>query len=234
MSYGGAFAMNKMIEIVVLVEGQTEKIFVEELLCQYPYIVDKNICLRPIIFTKPGEKGGDIRFSRAERDIGNHLKQRTDTYVTLMMDYYGIKEWPGLTESKRQREYFKKAEIINIETEKEVQKLFPEQNRGHRFIPYVSMHETEALYFCDPAIVAEALDINQSKIESILSEYDGPEAINDSFETAPSKRLSKLSNDKYKKTTTGIAIAKKIGIKRMRERCPLFNAWIGKMESLKS
>ena len=35
MSYGGAFAMNKITEIVVLVEGQTEKIFVEELLCSY-------------------------------------------------------------------------------------------------------------------------------------------------------------------------------------------------------
>jgi hypothetical protein len=224
--------MNNITEIVVLVEGQTEKIFVEELLC--PYIVDKNIYLRPIIFTKPGEKGGDIRFSRAERDIRNHLKQRTDTYVTIMMDYYGIKEWPGLKESKQQREHFKKAEIINVETEKEVQKLFPEQNRGHRFIPYVSMHEMEALYFCDPEVIAEVLDINQSEIKSILSEYDVPEAINDSVETAPSKRLSKLSHDKYKKTITGITIAKKIGIKRMRERCPLFNTWIGKMESLNS
>jgi len=88
--------MNNITEIVVFVEGQTEKKFVEELLC--PYIIGKNICLRPIIFTKPGEKGGDVRFSRAEKDIGNHLKQRSDTYVTVMMDYYAIKEWPGLTE----------------------------------------------------------------------------------------------------------------------------------------
>jgi hypothetical protein len=222
--------MNNITEIVVLVEGQTEEIFVKELL--YRYMVDKNIYLRPIIFTKPGEKGGDVRFSRAEKDIRNHLRQRSDTYVTIMMDYYGIKEWPGLEESKQQREHFKKAEIINIETEKRVQTLFPEQNIERRFIPYVSMHETEALYFSDPAIIAEVLSINQAEIELILRKYDGPEAINDSFETAPSKRLSKLSSNKYRKTTGGIAIARKIGIPRMRKRCPLFDAWISKMESL--
>lgn len=222
--------MNSITEVIVLVEGQTEKIFVEKLLC--PHIVDKNVYLCPIIFTKPGEKGGDVRFSRAKRDIGNHLKQRSDTYITLMMDYYAIKEWPGLEESKRQREHFKKAGVINIETEKRVQELFPEQNRERRFIPYVSMHETEALYFCDPTVIAETLNINQAEIESILHECGGPEAINDSVETAPSKRLSKLSHNKYRKTTTGIAMAKRIGIRRMRECCPLFDSWIGKMENL--
>jgi len=115
-----------------------------------------------------------------------------------------------------------------------VQGLFPEQNRGRRFIPYVSMHETEALYFCDPAVTAEMLNIDRAEIEFILSKFDGPEAINDSIETAPSKRLSKLSHNKYKKTTTGIAIAKRIGIQRMRECCPLFDSWIGKMENLGS
>jgi len=225
--------MNSIIEVVVLVEGQTEKIFVEELLC--PYTAEKNVYLRPIIFTKPGEKGGDIRFSRAERDIRNHLKQRSETYITLMMDYYALKEWPGLTESKHQKEYFKKAEVINIETQKKVQKLFPEQNRERRFIPYVSMHETEALYFSDPEIIADVLNINKAEIELILRKCGGgPEAINDNVETAPSKRLSKLSCNKYRKITSGIAIAKRIGIQRMREHCPLFNVWVGKIENLGS
>jgi hypothetical protein len=212
------------------VEGQTEKIFVEDLLC--PYIAGKNVWLRPIIFTKSGEKGGDVRFSRAKRDIGNHLKQRPDTFVTLMMDYYGIKEWPGLAESKQQREHYKKAEVINRATAKEVQALFPEQNRECRFIPYVSMHETEALYFGDPVVIAETLKIDIAEIEKILRGCGEPEAINDCYETAPSKRLSKLIRKKFRKTTMGIAIAKRIGIPRMRERCPLFNNWIDRMENL--
>jgi len=224
--------MNSVTEVIVLVEGQTEKNFVKYLLC--PYLVDKNVYLYPILFSKPNEKGGDVRFSRAKGDIGNLLKQRPDTYVTLMMDYYGLKEWPGLAESRSQKTHSKKADVINMETEKKVQEFFPGQNRERRFIPYVSMHETEALYFCAPAVIAEVLNINQSEIESVLREFNEPEAINNNVETAPSKRLSKLSRKRYKKTITGITIAKRIGIRRMRECCPLFNAWIDKIENLNS
>lgn len=52
------------------------------------------------------------------------------------------------------------------------------------------------------------------------------EAINDSPNTSPSHRLRKLS-PRFKKTTTGIAIAKEVGLEQMRESCPLFNAWVG-------
>jgi hypothetical protein len=48
--------------------------------------------------TKPGQKGGDVRFERVKKDLGMHLKQRPDTYVTLFVDYYGIKsDWPSLS-----------------------------------------------------------------------------------------------------------------------------------------
>jgi hypothetical protein len=224
--------VNSIVEVIILVEGQTEKIFIEELLI--PYIADKNIFLCPIMFSKPGEKGGDVRFSRAKRDIGNHLKQRQNTYISVMMDYYAIKDWPGLDDSKKQKTHTGKAEVLNGETAKVVQELFPEQNRERRFIPYVSMYETEALYFCAPAVIAGELNVNPAEIESILHKCGEPEAINDNPETAPSKRLIKLSRDTFKKTSTGIAIAKTIGIQRMRESCPLFNDWIGKIEALSS
>jgi hypothetical protein len=225
--------MNNHIDVMVIVEGKTEQIFIRELLS--PYLAPQGIYLHPAILGTVGKKGGDVTFSLVQKDICNHLKQRPDTYITLMIDYYGIKkikEWPGLAESKKQREHSQKAQIINEETAKKIQKDLPDQNREHRFIPYVSMHETEALYFCDPATIAEALNIKQTEIESILRECGEPEAINDNSETAPSKRLIKLSHDKYRKTTIGIAMAKRIGIPRMRERCPLFNEWISKMENL--
>ena len=59
------------------------------------------------------------------------------------------------------------------------------------------------------------------------------EVINNSPETAPSKRLDKWSkNGEFPKTTTGIAIARSIGIPQMREKCPLFNSWLERFESL--
>ena len=222
--------MSRIVQVMVLVEGQTEQLFIKNLLS--PYLADftePKIILTP---TLGGNQGGDVRFSRYERDIGLHLRQCTDAYVTLMVDYYGIREdWPGLEEAKRQTTHSKKAEVMNRETAKEVRKRFPEQNSDVRFIPYVSMHEIEALYFSNPAIIAKKLHIPQKEVESIVRECGEPEAINDKPQTAPSKRLQNLSPN-FKKITTGIDIAKAVGIKRMREQCPLFNEWINRIENL--
>jgi len=223
--------MSDYAEVIVIVEGPTEQKFVNEVLA--PYLWDRNVLLTPIILDKPGEKGGDVKFARAKNDIEKHLKQRRDTFVTLMVDYYGIKgDWPGYQESKQQSTHTKKAEVMNAATAAEVAKLAHEDLRpDKRFIPYVSMHETETLYFSDPATLAAKLGVNQTKVDTILTECGEPEKINDHSTTAPSKRLAKLS-DQFKKTATGIAIAKEIGIEKMRAECPLFNAWLTQIEQL--
>jgi hypothetical protein len=71
-------------------------------------------------------------------------------------------------------------------------------------------------------------------IDDILRECREPENINDSSITAPSKRLDILSNNRFKKTTTGITIAKEIGLQKIREKCPIFNEWLTKIENLKA
>ncbi len=222
--------MNKYAEVVVLVEGPTEQQFVKQLLT--PYLAQRGVYLTPIILDKPGEKGGDVKFARAKNDIEKHLKQRQDTCVTMLVDYYGIRsDWPGYSESKKQAEHTRKAQIMNQATHDEVKKLFPNHHSDLRFIPYVSMYELEALYFSDPALLAEKLGVQQRNIEEILDECGEPEKINDHATTAPSKRVGKLSN-RFKKTSTGIAIAKAIGIPKMREACPLFNTWVTTLENL--
>jgi len=222
--------MNSYAEVVVLVEGLTEQLFVKQLL--RPYMAARGLHLTPIILSKPGEKGGDVKFARASNDIGRHLKQRGDTCITLLVDYYGIRgDWPGYAESKWQIDHRRKAAIMNEATAEQVQQLFPEQNQGSRFIPYVSMYEIEALYFSDPACLAEQLGVAQCQIDMILAECGEPEKINDHVTTAPSKRLEALS-ERFKKTSSGIAVAGKIGIDKMRGACPLFDSWLTKLESL--
>ena len=120
---------------------------------------------------------------------------------------------------------------MNRATAERVRQLFQEQHLSNRFIPYVSMYEIEALYFSDPACLAEKLGVAQRHIDAILLECKEPENINDHSQTAPSKRMENLS-DRFKKTSTGIAIAMEIGIPKMRSACPLFGAWVTKLESL--
>jgi hypothetical protein len=93
--------MNNFAEIVAIVEGKTEQIFIQDIVS--PYLAEKSIYITPIIISKPGQKGGDVKFSRAKNDIGLHLKQRSDTFLTLFVDYYGIQsDWPGLEKAKKQ------------------------------------------------------------------------------------------------------------------------------------
>lgn len=222
--------MNESAEIVALVEGKTEGIFISKLLA--PHLARLNVYMTPIIISKPGEKGGDVRFGRVKNDIGLHLKQRTGTYLTLFMDYYGLKtDWPGLDEAKKRPLAKDRAEAVNRATRNAVCRLFPERRAERRFIPYVAMHEFEALLFSAPEILASRLQVKPALIANIVAKCGSPEEIDDSPDTAPSKRLIQLSNG-FRKTTTGIAVAEDIGLSAIRARCPLFDEWLTAIERL--
>jgi hypothetical protein len=218
-----------MNEIYAIVEGPTEQNFIEKVLA--PYLGERNVALYAAILRKPGKSGGDVKFSRAQNDIGKFLKQRAGTQVTLMLDYYGIRnDWPGHDESKRQPTHAQKHAVLMKATEDKVHRIFLEQNPQSRFIPYFSMHEMEALYFCNPAELAQKLGVAQTEIDAILRECGEPENINDKRDTAPSKRLEALS-PRFRKTSTGLILAKSIGIPAMRAACPLFDQWVARLEA---
>ena len=222
--------MNKSVEIVVLVEGKTEQIFIQDLVA--PYLAQRGIYITPIQISKPGQKGGDVKFPRVQNDIGMHLKQRPDTYLTLFVDYYGIDvEWPGLVKAKGEATPAGKATRVNAATRNKVNDLFGDLDSDRRFIPYIAMYEFEALLFSGPEQLAEQLQVPRKSIDKILEQCGEPEHINDSQNTAPSKRLEHLAS-RFKKTSTGIAVAKAIGLPRIRERCPIFNGWLTEIEGL--
>lgn len=196
----------------------------------HPILLKKNIFMIPIIISTSGQKGGNVRFAHAINDIMLHMKQRDDTYVTLFVDYYGIKgDWPGLESAKTQKIPVKIAKIINDDTRKAVYSQLHDYGSSRRFVPNIAVHEFEALLFSDAKEIACQLGIKEKLVEAILKECGEPETINNSSMTAPYKRLEKLY-DRYKKTITGITIAKAIGIIKMREKCPVFNNWLNIFE----
>jgi hypothetical protein len=223
--------MSNHINVVAIVEGKTEQIFVQSILA--PYLAQKMIFMTATQVNKPGQKGGDVRFERIKKDLGLHLKQQQDTYITTLVDYYGVKEWPGIDQVASSARPEQIAECINQATKKKVNSLFSTQQSDRRFIPYIAIHEFEALLFSDSTALAMKLKIDESTILNVLSQCLGPEAINNSPQSAPSKRLDRWSkNGKFPKTTTGITIAKSIGIPKMRENCPLFHSWISELEAI--
>jgi hypothetical protein len=216
--------------VYVVVKGYTEQTFVREVLA--PEMAVRNVFLHPVLIGKPGHKGGNITFERAKRDVAGFLKQRSDTHVSTMFDYFRLDpRWPGNVGVRRSSTAIEKAQKIEAATLANILELFPGHDVGGRFIPYIEMHEFEALLFSDASILANELRVGRGEIEEVLDEFREPEEINDGQDTAPSKRLIRLYKG-YRKVAMGKAISEAIGISTMREKCPHFDDWVTKLERL--
>ena len=67
----------------------------------------------------------------------------------------------------------------------------------------------------------------------LASGFASPELINEGDHTAPSKRIiAVIPEYKKEKATAGPLVAQKIGLTRLRERCPHFDAWLTRLEKL--
>ncbi len=222
--------MSDYSDVMILVEGRTEQRFVQQLLS--PYMAEHRVYLTPIILDKPGEKGGDVRFVRAKNDIARHLKQRNDTYVTLLVDYYGIgRDWPGIDAVRPGASPSEIANVICLATQRAIDADLAVYRSDVRFVPNIAVHEFEALLFSEPATLASAIRVEQQCVDAIIQECGEPEAIDNSPQTAPSRRIEQLYS-RFKKTSNGISIAQAIGIDRMRKECPVFDGWLKRLESL--
>jgi hypothetical protein len=225
------------IEITIIVEGQTEQTFVRDVLA--PQMANKGIYLYPALIGKSGHKGGNIRFDRVKNDIALFLRQRNDTYISTMFDYFRIdSKWPGKMEVDQKIRNgatltaSHKAELLEAATHEDIVKTFSEFHSEKRFIPYIEMNEFEELLFSDANILAEKSKIDVWQIREIIKAYKNPEEINDDPVKSPSKRLETL-NSQYRKVVMGKVIAEAIGIPGIRKQCSHFNDWLTKLEELK-
>ena len=216
-------------EVYLVVEGATEQLFVERVLA--PYCAMHGIYLHPTQVPKKGEKGGDVRFARVKTCVGNFLKQRSDTRVGTFFDYYGLKDWPLLNDVRSTQGLSTAdiAKMLNDSAMSELCREFPELDVANRFVPFLAVHEFEALLFSDTTILAASLGIDVALADETLRTYKSPEAINTRPDKIPSRQIEKWLNGRYIKTVQGIAIADKIGIDKMRTACQNFDNWLNRL-----
>lgn len=104
-----------------------------------------------------------------------------------------------------------------------------------RFVlPYVQMHEFEGLLFTNAQafewVVDGWNDDIKEALEAVAQAFANPEEINNSRETAPSKRILRIFEGAYSKTVHGPLIANSIGMGAIRAKCPAFSEWVGKLQ----
>lgn len=201
------------VRLNVVVEGQTEQRFIENVLADY-LGYRQIVATARAVETSRGYKGGLTSYQKAKNDIQRWLKEdkNSDVYFATMFDLYGLPtDFPGYHEAQRYPPY-KRTEILE-------QKL-SEDIGDRRFIPYIQLHEFEALIFSAPEMLTNEYLGYETQIQQLcqIVAAQNPELINDSPITAPSKRIQSVIPE-YRKAVGGINVASAIGVEKMRQRC---------------
>lgn len=230
-----------MTRVLVHVEGETEEAFVNEVLSdhlvRYGY---SSVAARLLGNARARAQRGGIRaWPAVRRDIVAHLKEDTGSVGTTMVDYYGLPKrgpgaWPGRDESSA-RAPSARAQSVEMAMQADIRAAMGGAFDARRFVPFVVMHEFEALLFSDCDMFATAIGRPEvaSDLRSVRMEFATPEEIDDSPESAPSKRVLRIVRG-YQKPFMGNLAMLEIGLDKVRAECRHFDHWLTRMERLLS
>ena len=225
--------------IYIVCEGQSEEAFIKKVLNPWFYEKTGNCQLFPFTvitsFKKDQGKmyrGGGCIYANLKRDVKSCFGYNQP--VTTMIDFYCLStDFPSYHDSIRIQNPNERVTFLEEKMHADIIDAEP-RFRSDFFIPYLELHEFEALFYCDLATLKYEYveDQEQRQIDKLISEVKGmkPEEINNGSETAPSKRLLRYID--YQKGEAVVSPLGFIGIDLMLEKCPHFKEWIGKLLSV--
>ena len=228
-----------MTRLLVHVEGETEESFVNEILTPHLcYRGFSKVSARLIGNARQRDRRGGIKpWCTVRKDIVNHLQEDRESIATTMVDYYGMpksgpKSWPGRAEAGKYANSMR-ANVVENALASDVRQAIKPDFMSNRFVPFVIMHEFEALLFsnCDRFGHGIGHPNLSACFRKIRNAFANPEEIDDSPAGAPSKRIGTLVSG-YQKPFHGTLAALEIGLGTMRTACPHFGNWIARLENI--
>ena len=217
----------------IVVEGQTEEAFVNQILA--PHLGQYGIFVTACRI-ETGRKGGRIfrggmsSYEKARRDLQRWLRMSSFSWVSTMFDLYALPhDFPGYEDARRKANPLERVELLEQSFENDIGET--------HFYPYLQLFEFEALLFSD---VTKILDYYVDEPQSCIMQLQAmraaalsPEHINDGPETAPSKRIIRFLPSYAKdKAIAGPFIAEAIGLDVLRTECIHFDKWVTSLEQL--
>ena len=221
------------IHLHIIAEGQTEQQFVLKVLAPHLAHYQVYADARCILTSKDKHtgrqsRGGLPNYIKAKNDIQRWLKEdsRKNCRFSTMFDLYALpNDFPDFTNAQKKTDPYQKISCLEAALV---------QNIGDsRFIPYIQLHEFEALILADAQKLDWEYFEHEAAIDSLVTMVGDtcPELINDGAETAPSKRILKQIPE-YDKVTAGWTVVEQIGLATLRHKCPHFNEWLTRLEQL--
>lgn len=229
-----------LIRLHIVVEGQAEEGFVNEVLA--PDLAASGIFINCHSITTGRKKGRLFRggwdsYGRLQRDLIRWMKEdrQPDAYFSTMVDLYRLpNDFPGYAECQGLQQPRARVECLEARFAEDIKNELAQDSAYQRLIPYIQLHEFEALLFSNPSKFEQAFPDRTDvipKLQAICEKAGGPEEIDNGESTAPSKRILDLLPG-YVKTVSGLLILKEIGLDTLRQECPHFNAWIASLLAL--
>ncbi|MFB2979514.1 DUF4276 family protein [Microseira sp. BLCC-F43] len=223
-----------MIRLHIIAEGPTEETFIRDLLSEHLGGFNISTDVRRV---NPGSKpkrskadrGGVLNYENAKKDIQRWLREdkNKDARFTSMFDLYALpNNFPGFDEAKKYSKPYEKVEYL--------EQAFGLDINDYRFLPYIQLHEFEALILSEPSKLNNIFVGYEEAIDQLVQKcegYESPELINEGQTTAPSKRIIQAIPG-YSKISDGLTIVQSIGLDNIRSKCHHFNQWIARLENL--
>ncbi|NUM37070.1 MAG: DUF4276 family protein, partial [Candidatus Brocadiae bacterium] len=181
------------VRVNIIVEGQTEETFMRDVLA--PELADSGIYIsaRCVETTRKQHKiyrGGMTTFAKIKHDIQQWLSQDSAAYTSTMFDLYKLpNDFPNFAQSQNIKDPYQRVKSLEEGLKNTI--------AHSHFLPHIQPYEFEGLLFSDVEIIDQILSSVQgvsqiAKLKTIRGQFKTPEEINNSEETAPSKRLLKL------------------------------------------
>ena len=222
------------VRLNFIVEGQTEETFVNQTL--KPHLSHFSIGVSARVVTTKRKRGAKFRgglssYSKAKTDITLWTKQDRNPEVrfTTMFDLYGLPtDFPGYNTAAAKADPYKRVEPLEDALRNDI--------FDRRFIPYIQLHEFEALILSDPRQLDTQFDNRAhgiARLETTVAQFPSPEHVNDNTDTAPSKQIIReIPEYECRKASAGPIVTEKIGLSSLRSKCSHFAAWLEKLENL--
>ena len=220
------------IHLNFIVEGQTEETFVNQQL--KPHLEKRSISAKVRCVQTSRKRnitycGGLARYPKVRDDISRWMddERGSNVYFTTMFDLFGLpKDFPGYRDAMAMTNPQQRATALEDAMCQDI--------GDDRLLPYIQVHEFEALVLADPQelLIQYCEDeVGVRRLEEMAKADEfaaSPELINS--KEAPSKRI-KQEIPTYKKRVAGPIVTARIGLPKLRNKCPHFHAWINRLES---
>lgn len=227
--------------INIIAEGSSEEAFVNDVLVHHFAFMNKFVSVRKIetgwdrLNKKPAKGGfGRIpKYIKFRNDVLNWIqsdKGKPDTWYTTFVDLYAFPKdshSPYTLQLQAMEDPYQKIMALEAAIAQDINHPY--------FIPYVQLHEFEALLMVEPDRLLGMYPDSGTGVARLKRDIQSmkPEEINESPNSAPSKRIIQhLPDYEGQKAQVGPLVAADIGLHLLRQHCPHFNAWITALENL--